>query len=87
MLTTNISASTLVTPSETEIAKACAVVDTGSHTAINMVTTEERSYKELSPPGPGWLWLLWEVTREVGGGGVGGALAPWDTLVRGVPRD
>ena len=53
MLTTNISASTLVTPSETEIAKACAVVDTGSQAAMNMVPTEERSYKELSPLVPG----------------------------------
>jgi len=47
-----VIASTLVTPSETEIAKACAVVDTGSQAAMNMVTTEERSYKELSPPVP-----------------------------------
>ena len=44
-------ASTLVTPSETEIAKACAVVDTGSHTGPNVLQGPEdkRAYKELIP--------------------------------------
>ena len=44
-------ASTLVTPSETEIAKACAVVDTGSHSGPNVLQGPEdkRAYKDLIP--------------------------------------